>query len=350
VDPYYWLRERENPEVRAYLEAENAYADAVMAPTLPLQETLYREIVGRVQETDISAPSFYKGWWSYTRTVEGLDYEIYCRRRGSMDAPEEVMLDGNELAKGHEYFDLGYVERSLDDRLVAYAVDLDGSERHELRFRDLATGQDLDDVIRGVYYGSAWSADSKTFFYVMPDAAVRPYQVWRHVLGTPTEEDVLVMQEDDERFELGVEQTKSERYVIFTSTSQVTSESLFIPSDQPEAQPVLVEARRHDIEYSIDHQGDRFLILTNDGARNFRLMAAPTDSPGRTSWTEVVPERRGVRLNFTDVHATWSWVSGRKGYSCSRSWTPPRGSSMLSTSPTPRTRPSRAPTRITTAR
>ena len=303
MDPYYWLREKENPEVRAYLEAENAYADAVMAPTLPLQETLYREIVGRVQETDTSAPTLYKGWWSYTRTVEGLDYEIYCRRRGTMEAPEEVMLDGNELARGHEYFDLGYVERSLDDRLLAYAVDLDGSERHQLRFRDLATGQDLDDVIRGVYYGSAWSADSKTFFYLMPDAAVRPYQVWRHVLGTPTEDDVLVMQEDDERFELSVEQTKSERYVIFTSTSQVTSESLFIPSDQPQAEPVLVEARRHGIEYNIDHQGDRFLILTNDGARNFRLMAAPVASPGRPSWTEVVPERPGVRLNFTDVHA-----------------------------------------------
>ncbi len=303
MDPYYWLREKENPEVRAYLEAENAYADAVMAPTLPLQETLYREIVGRVQETDTSAPTLYKGWWSYTRTAEGLDYEIYCRRRGTMEAPEEVMLDGNELARGHEYFDLGYVERSLDDRLLAYAVDLDGSERHELRFRDLATGQDLDDVIRGVYYGSAWSADSKTFFYLMPDAAVRPYQVWRHVLGTPTEDDVLVMQEDDERFELSVEQTKSERYVIFTSTSQVTSESLFIPSDQPQAEPVLVEARRHGIEYNIDHQGDRFLILTNDGARNFRLMAAPVASPGRPSWTEVVPERPGVRLNFTDVHA-----------------------------------------------
>jgi oligopeptidase B len=303
VDPYYWLREKDNPEVRAYLEAENAYADAVMAPTLPLQETLYREIVGRVQETDTSAPTLYKGWWSYTRTVEGLDYEIYCRRRGTMEAPEEVMLDGNELAKGHEYFDLGYVERSLDDRLLAYAVDLDGSERHELRFRDLATGNDLDDVIRGVYYGSAWSADSTTLFYVMPDAAVRPYQVWRHLLGTPTEDDVLVMQEDDERFELSVEQTKSESYVIFTSTSQVTSESLFIPSDQPEAAPVLVEARRHGIEYNIDHQGDRLLILTNDGARNFRLMAAPISNPGRASWTEVVPERPGVRLNFTDVHA-----------------------------------------------
>ncbi len=303
VDLYYWLRERNNPEVISYLDAENSYADAIMAPTLPLQERLYREIVGRVQQTDTSAPALYKGWWTYTRTVEGLDYEIYCRRWRSMESTEEVVLDANELAKGHEYFDLGYVERSPDEKLVAYAVDLDGSERHELRFRDLATGADLGDVIPGVYYGSAWSADSRTFFYVMPDAAVRPFQVWRHVLGTPTTDDVLVMQEDDERFELSVELTKSERYVLLSSTSQVTSETSFLPSDQPDSEPRMIESRRHGIEYGIDHQGDRFLILTNDGARNFRLMAAPLSSPGRTSWTEVVPERHGVRLNYTDAFA-----------------------------------------------
>jgi oligopeptidase B len=303
VDPYYWLREKDNPEVIRYLEAENSYADAVMAPTLPLQERLYREIVGRVQQTDTSAPALFKGWWSYTRTVEGLDYEIYCRRSGSMESNEEVVLDANELAKGHEYFDLGYVERSPDERLVAYAADLDGSERHELRFRDLATGADLEDVIPGVYYGSAWSADGRTFFYVMPDAAVRPFQVWRHVLGTPTTDDVLVIQEDDERFELTVELTKSERYVLVTSTSQVTSETRFLPSDQPESEPRMIEPRRHGIEYGIDHQGDRFLILTNDGARNFRVMAAPLSSPGRASWIEVVPERHGVRLNYTDAFA-----------------------------------------------
>jgi oligopeptidase B len=302
-DPYYWLRERDNPEVIAYLEAENTYADAVMAPSAQLQEKLYREIVGRVQETDTSAPTLFKGWWAYTRTVEGLDYEIYCRRRGSMDAPEEILLDGNELAKGHEYFDLGYAERSPDENLIAYAVDFDGSERHELRFRDLSTGKDLDDLVRGVYYGSAWAADSRTFFYVMPDAATRPFQVWRHVLGTPPDQDVLVLQEDDEHFELSVEMTKSEQYLVFTSTSQVTSECRFIRSDDQTAQPQLVEPRRPDIEYSIEDQGERFLILTNDGAKNFRLMAAPVDSPARASWTDVVPERADVRLNFIDVHA-----------------------------------------------
>src|ERR1700694_1581874 len=205
VDPYYWLREKDNPEVLAYLEAENSYADAVMEPTDDLQETLYREILGRVQETDTSAPTLYKGWWTYTRSVEGLDYEIYCRRRGTMDALEEIVLDANELAKGHEYFDLGFVERSPDENLVAYAADFDGSEMHELRFRDLSTGRHLEDVIQGVYYGSAWSAESRTFFYVRTDDAMRPFQVWRHELGTLTDQDMLVLQEDAEHFELSVE-------------------------------------------------------------------------------------------------------------------------------------------------
>jgi oligopeptidase B len=311
VDPYYWLREKDNPEVLAYLAAENSYADLVMAPTEPLQERLYREILGRVQETDTSAPTLYKGWWTYTRTVEGLDYELYCRRRGSMDVPEEVVLDANELAKGHDYFDLGYVERSPDESVVAYASDFDGSERHELRFRDLSTGQDLDDVIQGVYYGAAWAADSRTFLYVRADAAMRPFQVWRHELGTSSAQDVLVLQEDDEHFELSVEPTKSERYIVFTSSSQVTSESRFLSSDDPTGEPRLLESRRHGIEYSIDDQGDLFLILTNDSAMDFRLMAAPVSSPGRESWTEVVPERPGVRLNFIDVHANHAVLGQR---------------------------------------
>jgi len=302
VDPYYWLREKDNPEVIAYLEAENAYTDAVMAPTAPLQEKLYRETVGRVQETDTSAPVFHRGWWTYTRTVEGLDYEIYCRRPGSMEAAEQALLDGNELAKGHKYFDLGYADRSPDESLLAYAVDFDGSERHELHFRDLSSGKDLSDIVAGVYYGAAWAADSKTFFYVRPDKAMRPYQVWRHVVGTPAEKDVLVLQEDDEHYELNVELTKSERYIVFSSASQVTGECRFLRSDAPDGQPQIVEPRRHGIEYSVEDQEDRFLILTNDGARDFRLMSAPVSSPSRASWTEVVPERPGVRLNAVDVH------------------------------------------------
>ena len=302
VDPYYWLRQRANPEVIAYLEAENEYTDTVMAPSKELEDRIYAEIVGRIKQTDMSPPTFHKGWWHYTRTVEGLNYDIYCRRRGAMEAPEEVELDCNVLADGHEYFELGYVDRSPDQNVLAYAVDFSGKELHRLRFRDLRTGADLDDELEGVYYGSAWSADSKTFFYVRPDQAMRPHQIWRHRLGTPEDDDVLVLHEADERFELSVELTKSERFIVFSSTSQLTSESSFVPSEQPAAPPRLIEARRQGIEYSVDHQGDRFLILTNDGATNFRLVAAPTRNPARDHWVELVPERKGVRLNATDVH------------------------------------------------
>ncbi len=244
IDPYFWLRQKANPEVIAYLQAENAYADAVI----------------------------------------------------------EIELDGNELAVGHDYFELGFVERSPDENILAYAVDLTGDELHEVRFRDLSTGHDLEDVLSDVYYGSAWSADSRTFFYVRPDKAMRPYQVWRHTLGTTVDKDVVVLQEDDERFELSVELTKTERYIVFTSSSQVTSESRYLRSDEPESTPLLIEARRHGIEYSVDHQEDHFLILTNDGAHNFRLVAAPVERPGREAWEDVVPEREGVRMNAMDVH------------------------------------------------
>ncbi len=313
VDPYYWMREKGNPEVIAHLQAENAYTDAVMAPTEALRERLYNEIVGRIQETDTSAPSFFKGYWNYTRTVEGLDYEIYCRRPGTMDAPEQVLLDGNELARGHDYFDLGFVEASPDQNLLAYAADYSGAELFELRFRDLSTGAELEDVLHDVYYGFAWASDNKTFFYVKADAAMRPFQVWRHRLGMPSAPYALVLQEDDERFELSVEPTKSERHIILSSSSQVTAECRFVDADAPEMEPTIVEARRQGIEYSVDHQEDRFLILTNDGARNFRLMAAPTLAPGRKSWVEVVPERDSVRLNFIDVHKNHVVLGERSG-------------------------------------
>ena len=302
IDPYYWMREKDNPEVRAHLEAENAYTEAVTAPTAELRERLYREIVGRIQETDTSAPSYFKGYWTYTRTVEGLDYEIYCRRPESMEAPEEVLLDGNQLAQGHDYFELGFLEHSPDQNVIAYAADFTGAELFELRFRDLRTGSELEDVLQDVYYGAAWAADGGTFFYVKTDAAMRPFQVWRHRLGTSPDRDVMVLQEDDERFELSVEPTKSERYIVFSSTSQVTAECRFLAANEPEAEPRLIEPRRQGIEYSVDHQEDRFLILTNDGARDFHLMAAPVSDPGQASWVEVVPERHGVRINFTDVH------------------------------------------------
>ena len=345
------MREKGNPEVIAHLEAENAYTDVVTAPTAALREQLYREIVGRVQETDFSAPTYFKGYWQYTRTVEGLDYEIYCRKPGTMDAPEEVILDGNQLAQGHDYFELGFVELSPDQNLLAYAIDYTGAELFQLRFRDLRTGTDLDDVTPDVYYGFAWAADNQTIFYVRTDAAVRPHQVWRHKLGTPAADDVLVLQEDDERFEVSVEPTKSERYIVFSTSSQVTAEARVVAADAPDAEPTLIEPRRQDIEYSIDHQEDRFLILTNDGARNFRLHGRARRRSGEIVLDEVVAERRGsARLHRRPQEP-------RRPRRAVRGAAAPRGARFRhgetctsSTNPTRRTPPSRARIPTMTAR
>ncbi len=305
VDPYYWLRDRSDPEVIAYLEAENAHTAALTAPTQQLEEKLYQEIVSRIQETDTSAPTFYKGYWYYSRTVEGLQYSISCRRPRSMDAPEQVMLDGNEMARGRAYFRVGVFDVSPDQSLLAYAADFTGSEKFTLRFRNLATGDDLDDAVEGVYYGSAWALDNRTFFYTKPDGAMRPYQVWRHQLGAPTEQDMLVLQEDDERFFLSVRLTKSERFVLLASGSKLTSEWRFLPSDEPDATPRMIAPRRQGVEYAVEHQEERFLILTNDGARDFKLMAAPITNPGVANWSPVVAERSQVRLNSMDVYRAY---------------------------------------------
>ena len=236
VDDWYWLRDRDDPEVIAYLEAENAYADAMLAPLVPLRDRIFEEIKARVQETDESAP-VAEGPWEYTsRTIEGSQYAIHCRRpRGARSRRRrDVVLDENVLADGHDYFALGGFEVTPDHAVLAYSVDFNGGERYTLRFRDLATGADLPDVVEDVTYGLAWADDARTCFYVRPDDAMRPNEVWRHVLGTPAADDVLVLREDDERFYLGVERTRSGRFVLIDASSKLTSEVWFVPTDAPE--------------------------------------------------------------------------------------------------------------------
>ncbi|HEX3565967.1 MAG TPA: S9 family peptidase, partial [Acidimicrobiales bacterium] len=230
---------------------------------------------------------------------------------------EQVLVDGNQLAAGSDYFSLGVFDVSPDQRCLAYAVDLTGGERYALRFRDLATGADLADEVPDVYYSSAWSADGQILFYTRPDAALRPWQIWRHHLGRPATEDVLVLQEDDERFFLGVGGTRSQRFIVIVSDSKVTSEVHVIDAARPTDAPRLVEARCRGVEYSIEHavlpgQGDVFLILTNaDGAENFAVVAAPVDDPGRANWQVVVPHRADVRLEGVDAFAAHVVVSER---------------------------------------
>jgi oligopeptidase B len=303
VDDWYWLRDRDDPQVTAYLEAENAYTDAMTAHTGDLQEQLYEEIRGRIQETDESAPVPHGGHWYFRRTVEGLQYPIHCRRAGAAEGPELVLLDENELAKGHDFFRLGALTVSPDHARLGYSTDTSGAERYTLRIRDLDSARDLPKEIPNTYYGLAWSSDSRTVFYTRPDEAMRPYQLWRHALGTDPAEDVCVYEEADERFFLHVWRTRSGAFVVMDLESVITSEVRVLPADDPEGEFRIVEPRRHGVEYSLDDRGDRFYVVTNDEAPNFRLMEAPVDAPGREHWRELVANREDVRLLGVDTFA-----------------------------------------------
>jgi oligopeptidase B len=319
ADDWHWLRDRDNPDVIAYLEAENAYADASLAPLVPLRDRIFNEIKGRVQETDESGP-VPEGEWEYTsRTRAGSQYGIHCRRpRGAGPETARVLLDENVLAEGHDYFALGGFEVTPDHMTLAYSVDFNGGERYSLRFRDLATGADLADVVDNVTYGLAWADDARTCFYVRPDDAMRPNEVWCHVLGTPASDDVRVMAEDDERFYVGVERTRSGRFILIDISSKLTSEVWFIPTEAPQSAPQVIAPRAHGHEYAVDHHwnlelGDRFLIVTNHGgtARNFELVSAPAVDPARANWIPLVPHRDDVKLDAASAFAEHIVLSER---------------------------------------
>ena len=297
VDDWHWLRDRGDPETIAHLTAENAYTAAATEHTEALRGRLYEEIVARIEETDQSAPMPWGGHWYYHRTVAGLQYPIHCRRTGSPDAPERVMLDENRLAEGHAYLSVGSMALSPDHRLLAYAVDVDGGEVHAVRIRDLDTGDDLPDVVERTYYGLAWASDARTLFYTRPDEAMRPWQLWRHRLGTPADEDACVLEEPDDRFFVSVARSKTGRFIVAALASQVTSEVHLLDAGAPDAELRVVEPRRQGIEYSVADHGERLFIVTNDGAENFRLMEAPITSPGRASWREVIGARDEVKLD-----------------------------------------------------
>jgi oligopeptidase B len=328
VDDWYWLRDRDDPDVLAYLQAENDYTRAAVAHTTALQTRLYEEIVGRVQETDTSPPVPDGPYEYFRRSRAERQYGVYCRRPASAGLPdpfaapgappgEEIVLDENELATGHEFFALGALAVSPDHRLAAYSTDTSGAERFELRFRAIDAGTDLADVVPNTYYGLAWAADSRSVLYVRPDEVMRPHQVWRHVLGEPVASDTLVYQEDDERFNVGVGATRTRRYAVVTSDSRMTSEVRLVDAHDPDAPPRLVEPRRQGVEYFVDHHtaavtGDRLFIVTNDdGATGFKLMEAPVASPARESWTEVIGPRAGVRLDRADAFAGFLALSER---------------------------------------
>jgi oligopeptidase B len=299
VDNYYWLRDKANPEVKAYLESENAYTDAVMKPTEPLQKKFYDEMLGRIKETDVDVPYKKGDYFYYTRTEAGKQYPIRCRRKGSMDAPEEVLLDVNELAKGQIFMSLGEFEVSDDGNLLAYSTDNTGFRQYTLAVKNLRTGKTLPDHAERV--GSiAWANDNKTFFYTIEDEQTkRQYRMYRHTAGT-TGADTLVYEEKDERFRVEVAKSRSKAYIFLVLASHTTSEARYIPADQPTAEWKVMEPRKQDVEYYPDHNGDFFYLRANDTGRNFRLVKAPVTDPRRANWQEVVPQRPDVMLTDVD--------------------------------------------------
>ncbi len=308
ADDYAWLRDKENPDVTAYLEAENAYAEAVMAPLAGLREELYREMLSHIKQTDVSVPYRDGDWWYYSRTEEGLQYGIHCRKRGTpagpgADAAEEVLLDGNELAKGHAFFAIGDTDITDDGRWLAYTTDAKGFRQYTLHIKDLATGETLAGEVERV--GSVvWAADNRTLFYTVEDERQkRQYQLWKHVLGTPHAEDALVYQDDDERFNLAAGRTRDGKYIVLESASHTTSEARVLPADNPTGNFNVIAAREDEHEYSIDHRNGRWFIRTNDRGRNFRLVTAPVATPDRDRWTELIPHRDAVMLEDVDLFA-----------------------------------------------
>ncbi len=305
LDEYYWLRERENPEVMAYLEAENDYTEAVMRHTSELQEQLYQEMVGRIQQTDRSAPVKNGDYYYYQRTEAGLQYPIYCRKKGNIEAAEQVLLNLNELSEGGEYLRLGVYKISPDHSNLAYSLDMDGAELFELRFKDLSTGETFPDRIMNTsgWEGGEWGNDNRTFFYITLDETKRPYRLHRHTLGTPLGSDELLHQEDDGLFVVHLEKTKDRACLLLNISSKETAELRFLDANQPSTDLRVLHPRQAGHLYQVAHHGGWFYILSNEKAPNFKLMVAPADEPDKEKWVEHTPHREDVLLEGIELFA-----------------------------------------------
>ena len=307
ADDYAWLRAKENPEVAAYLEAENTYAEAAMAPLAGLREELYNEMLGHIQQTDVSVAYRDGDWWYYSRTEEGLQYAIHCRKRGGLsgpdaDAAEEILLDGNELAQGQAFFAIGDTDITDDGRWLAYTTDTTGFRQYTLHLKDLATGHTRTDVAERV--GSVvWAADNKTFFYTVEDEQQkRQFQLYRGCIEQPVQAE-LIDQEDDERFNIAIGRTRDGQYLVLEIASHTTSESRVLKADEPMGAFRILAPREDEHEYSLDHRNGLWWIRTNDRGRNFRLVTAPVETPDRAHWTERIAHRADVMLEDVSLFA-----------------------------------------------
>jgi oligopeptidase B len=324
VDPYEWLRDKEDPEVIAHLEAENAWAEERTAHLEPLRSAIFEEIRSRTQETDLSVPAAYRGWWYYSRTFEGKQYPAQCRVRvvpgqgrpvldaGIAPEGEQVLLDGNVEAQGQEFFSLGAFEVDHAGARIAYAVDVEGDERFALRIKDIQTGEVLDDAVADIGYGVVWSLDGRYVFFTRLDDSWRPHQVWRHEVGSPAEDDVLVFQEDDARFWTGLGSSRDDRFLVIASGSKLTTEVRLLDAAHPLEPPRVVAPRREGVEYDVEPAGDRLLITHNADNPDFDIAQAPLDATGPEQWTPFVASQPGERIVDVEAFAGHVVVSLRR--------------------------------------
>ncbi|MDQ7825790.1 MAG: S9 family peptidase [Candidatus Eremiobacteraeota bacterium] len=301
IDDYYWLRDRENPAVTGYIEAENRYTGAVMEDTSALQESLYRELVGRIRETDVSAPVKRGGYYYYYLTEEGKSYPVYCRKKESLLAGEEVLLDMNSLAEGRSFCALGAYEPSPDHSKLLYSVDFSGNETYTICVKDLERGVLLPDELEATAGNCQWGGDGGSFYYTVHDDAHRPFRLYRHFLGTPRADDELLYEEGEKAFNLFISRSRSGRFLLLDIAANDTSETRYIDFLQPGKAPALLAPRRKGIEYFAEHWEDRFFIRTNDNAKNFRVMEAPLDAPPGEHWKEFIAHREDVLVEDLDA-------------------------------------------------
>ena len=312
VDDYFWLREKTNPAVIAHLEAENAYTDTVMKPTAALQDNLYNEILSHIKQTDTNVPYRWGDFFYYTRTVEGQQYPIFCRKHGSTEAAEQILLDLNEMAKGQKFMAVGSFAPSDDGTLLAFSTDNTGYRQYTLQIKNLRTGELLPEKIERVD-DLAWATDNKTIFYVTEDAVTkRNDKMFRHVLGTDKYD--LLYDEKDELFDIGVERSRDKAVIMLGAFSKTSTEFRYIPANNPNAEWKTIIARQADHEYDVEHRGNLFYIRTNKGAKNFRVVTAPASDPSEKNWKEFVAHRPLVKIDGVDLfkdHAVLSeWENG----------------------------------------
>ncbi|HET8736564.1 MAG TPA: S9 family peptidase [Pricia sp.] len=314
IDDYYWMRDRENPEVIAHLDAENAYYNTLTAHTKTFQDSLFQEMKSRIKEDDASVPYKKNGYWYITRYETGKEYPIYSRKKGSLEAEEEIMFNGNKMAEGHEYFSIGGIAVSPDNRLAAFGVDTVSRRQYHIQVKNLETGEIYEDKIENTTGGSVWADDNKTLFYTKKDpVTLRSDKVYRHKLGTSSDGDGLVFHEKDDTFSTFVYKTKSKKYIVIGSTSTLTSEYQTLRADDPDGTPKMFSSRERGLEYGISHYGGHFYVLTNkDDATNFKLMKVGEDATSSAHWKEFIPHRDEVLLEDIDIFKEYFVLSERE--------------------------------------